>query len=91
MDTLKWFERVKGQLNRCLKDGVRKYRLFFQQMLSIISMVLKGGEIMIDGYVALIIAGRRTFSQVPVRYQADVHADLFALGLDDDGNVLVTP
>ena len=55
-------------------------------MLSIISM--EGGDDMVDGYVMLIIAGRRTFAQVPVRYQPAVHLDLLALGLDDNGNPL---
>jgi hypothetical protein len=91
MAMLRWFEQAEEQLNRFLKNGVRKYKLFLMQMLSIISMVLRGGEIMVDGYVMLIIAGRRTFAQVPARYQTAVHLDLLALGLDDDGNVLVTP
>lgn len=43
---------------------------------------------MVDMYVALIIAGRRTFAQVPVKYQAEVKADLTALGLDENGNPL---
>lgn len=42
---------------------------------------------MIALYVALIIAGRRTFSQVPDRFKAAVRADLEALGLDENGNV----
>jgi len=46
---------------------------------------------MVDMYVALIMAGRRTFAQVPVKYQTEVHADLLALGLDDSGNPIVTP
>jgi len=54
-------------------------------MLSIIFMLLRGGEIMVDMYIALIMAGRRTFSQVPVKYQPAVHEDLLALGLDDNG------
>lgn len=41
---------------------------------------------MVDMYVALIITGRRTFAQVPVKYQAAVKADLLALGLDENGN-----
>jgi len=40
---------------------------------------------MVDMYIALIMAGRRTFSQVPVKYQPAVHEDLLALGLDDNG------
>ena len=41
---------------------------------------------MVDLYVALIIAGRRTFAQVPARFQEAVRADLLALGLDENGN-----
>lgn len=32
--------------------------------------------------VALIIAGRRTFNQVPAKFKADLEA----LGLDENGN-----
>lgn len=44
---------------------------------------------MVDLYCALIIAGRRTFAQVPVRYQEAVTADLLALGLDENGTPIV--
>jgi len=44
---------------------------------------------MVDLYVALIIAGRRTFEQVPDRYKEEVKADLLALGLDENGNPIV--
>ena len=44
---------------------------------------------MVDLYVALIIAGRRTFSQVPTRYKDAVRADLEALGLDENGQIKV--
>jgi len=44
---------------------------------------------MVDMYVALILNNRRTFSQVPVKYQAAVKADLLALGLDENGNQIV--
>lgn len=53
-------------------------------------MILKGGGIMVDMYIALILAGRRTFLQVPTKYQEAVHLDLLALGLDDNGNPIVT-
>jgi len=43
----------------------------------------------IDLYVALIIADRRTFEQVPDRYKEEVKADLLALGLDENGNPIV--
>jgi len=41
---------------------------------------------MIDLYIALIIAGRRTFSQVPQRYKDIVKSELLELGLDENGN-----
>lgn len=43
---------------------------------------------MVDLYVALIVAGRRTFNTVPVRFQASVKADLEAIGLDENGNAI---
>lgn len=43
---------------------------------------------MIDMYVALIIAGRRTIDTTPERYRVAVLADLHALGLDGFGNPL---
>lgn len=45
-----------------------------------------GGVKMVDLYVALIIAGRRKFSQVPTRYQEAVREELLALGLDENGD-----
>lgn len=47
-----------------------------------------GGVNVIDLYVALIIAGRRTINQVPARYRETVRADLAALGLDETGQPL---
>lgn len=44
---------------------------------------------MVDMYVALIIAGRRTLTQVPVTFRHAVEADLLALGLDGNGNPIV--
>lgn len=41
---------------------------------------------MVALYVALIIAGRRTFNQVPAKFKVAVKADLEALGLDENGN-----
>ena len=41
---------------------------------------------MVALYVALIIAGRRTFPQVPSRYKEYVKEDLLALGLDENGD-----
>lgn len=43
---------------------------------------------MVDVYVALIVAHRRTIDQVPVQLRADVLADLNAMGLDGYGNPL---
>lgn len=40
---------------------------------------------MVALYVALIIAGRRAFSQVPEKFKVAVKADLEALGLDENG------
>lgn len=54
--------------------------------------ILKGEMNMLDMYVALVIAGRRTCNrenktvrQVPATYREAVLADLEALGLDGDG------
>jgi hypothetical protein len=55
-------------------------------MLSFLIKITLGGITVVDLYVALIINGRRTFSQVPSRYQEEVRADLLALGLDENGN-----
>ena len=52
----------------------------------ILSKFLIGGNNMVALYVALIIAGRRTFNQVPAKFKAAVKADLEALGLDENGN-----
>lgn len=43
---------------------------------------------MVDLYVALIVAGRRAFNTVPARFQTSVKADLEAIGLDENGNVI---
>ena len=40
---------------------------------------------MVDLYVALIIANRRSITQIPQRYRDAVVADLNALGLDENG------
>lgn len=40
---------------------------------------------MVDLYVALIIAGRRTIDRVPAKFKEAVIADLNALGLDENG------
>jgi hypothetical protein len=58
-------------------------------MLNWIIKKIIGGINMVDLYVALIIAGRRTFAQVPDRYKDAVRADLLALGLDENGNPII--
>lgn len=55
-------------------------------MLYFIIYTLIGGKNMVALYVALIINGRRTFSQVPAKFKEAVKADLEALGLDENGN-----
>ena len=40
---------------------------------------------MVDLYLALIVAGRRTISQVPAKLRDAVLAELAALGLDENG------
>ncbi len=47
-----------------------------------------GGFDMVDLYVALIIAGRRTIDKVPTKLRDAVLADLTALGLDGEGKPL---
>lgn len=55
-------------------------------MLNFLLKLVTGGIGMIDLYVALIIAGRRTIDQVPAKYKEAVTMDLKALGLDGSGN-----
>ena len=45
-----------------------------------------GGRDMVDLYVALIIAGRRTFDRVPAKFKQAVKDTLASLGLDENGN-----
>lgn len=54
-------------------------------MFYILTKLLVGGNNMVALYVALIINGRRTFDQVPVKFKDAVRADLEALGLDENG------
>ena len=49
---------------------------------------LKGGDTMVAIYVALIVAGRRTYESVPANLQTAVKADLEAIGLGTDGKPL---
>lgn len=69
-----------------------------QLINSIYSIILIGGNVqMVDMYVALVIAGRRTCNPenksvplVPTRYRKAVTTELEALGLDADGNPVTT-
>lgn len=63
------------------------------EYIKIIVDLIKGGIQMVDLYIALVIAGRRTcnienkeVTQVPERYRDIVVEELTALGLDSDGN-----
>ncbi|MFB9327009.1 CD1375 family protein [Paenibacillus aurantiacus] len=56
-------------------------------------LILKMGGItmaIIDVYVTLIIAGRRTFVQVPASLKPAVKTELEAMGLGTDGKPLET-
>ena len=44
---------------------------------------------MVTIYITLIVAGRRTFDQVPKALKEVVKADLEAMGLDENGHPLV--
>jgi hypothetical protein len=50
-----------------------------------LQLLLKEEINMVDMYVALIIAGRRTLEQVPTTFKSQVETDLIALGLDGNG------
>ena len=60
-------------------------------MLLWLLRIFGGGGVtvaLVDVYVALIIAGRRTFAQVPANLQPVVETELAALGLGTDGKPL---
>lgn len=44
---------------------------------------------MVTIYITLIVAGRRTFAQVPKALKEAVKADLEAMGLDENGNPIM--
>ena len=50
---------------------------------------LKGGETVVAIYVALIVAGRRKYENIPTGLKDDVKADLEAIGLGTDGKPTV--
>lgn len=54
--------------------------------IKMFALIMKGGTLMVDIYVALIVNKRRTIEQVPTHLQTQVLADLKALGLDGYGN-----
>ncbi len=56
----------------------------------LIYQILRGEINMIDLYVCLIVNGRRTFAQIPAKFQDAVKQDLQALGLDENGNLIQT-
>lgn len=67
--------------------------LWFLILLALIFIYGKVDKDMIDMYVALVMAGRRTCNEenksvslVPLKWRAAVLEDLTALGLDADGN-----
>lgn len=55
-------------------------------IITLTATIWQKGDNMVDLYVALIIAGKRTFARVPARYQDAVRETLLALGLDENGD-----
>lgn len=51
--------------------------------LKLILLILKGGVNMVIVYVALIIAGRKTYSEVPAILKEAVKEELIALDLEE--------
>lgn len=56
-------------------------------MLRLFLFLILGGDRMaiVTVYVTLILAGRRTFAQVPASLQPAVEQDLASMGLGTDG------
>ena len=54
----------------------------FRAALRILIWILKGEMDMVAVYVALILAGRRTFAQVPTAIREAVREELVALDLE---------
>lgn len=74
-----------------------KLRQLINSIYSILIILIGGNVQMVDMYVALVIAGRRTCNPenksvplVPTRYRKAVTTELEALGLDADGNPVTT-
>lgn len=63
---------------------MRKIRKFLY-LLALNYVVTRGGVDVVALYEALIIAGRKTLSQVPVQFQGVIKADFAAMGLDENG------
>lgn len=60
-------------------------------MLKLLFKLIFGGiTIMVDLYVALILNKRRTIDQVPTQFKEPVLTDLNVLGLDGNGDPIVT-
>ena len=69
--------------------------LWFLILLALIFIFGKVDKNMVDMYVALVMAGRRTCNEenksvslVPLKWRSAVLEDLTALGLDADGNAM---
>lgn len=71
--------------------------LKIKTFISLFLFIFFGKEVpqMVDMYLALVIAGRRTCNEenkdivlVPTRYRQAVIDELTALGLDKDGNLI---
>lgn len=78
------------------KEGMTKMVKRLIEAVKIIIEIFKGGINMVDLYLALVIAGRRTcnpenkeVTQVPTRYRDIVTEELAAIGLDADGNPIL--
>jgi len=57
--------------------------------LFLVKLILGGME-MVTVYVTLIIKDAKTFEQVPVKLQPAVEAELLSMGLDRNGDPIVT-
>ena len=55
-------------------------------IVGVVCKLKKEVSLMVELYVALVIAGKRTFAKVPAKFQPAVKELLEALGLDEDGN-----
>mgnify|MGYP003450160600 CR=1 FL=1 len=64
-----------------------------KKIKSLIEILARKREVfkmaMVTIYVTLIVAGRRTFDQVPKALKELVKADLAAMGLNEDGQPIL--